>query len=82
MHLIKQIRAILEMQCVQDVAARPEQPIVVLVDLGMGAGSLWSGRGHFLRQPQKRRRQTRGFSLFEAVQVLMDHWRILKGQYP
>ncbi len=40
------------------------------------------GRGHFLRQPQKRRWQTRVFALLEAVQVFMDYRRILKGQHP
>ncbi|MDE4512834.1 hypothetical protein EU514_03205 [Pseudomonas fragi] len=41
MHLIKQMGVILETQCVQDVATRPKLAIVVLVDLGMRAKSLW-----------------------------------------
>src|SRR5471030_895501 len=34
-----------------------------------GIGEFGSDRRHFLGQPEKRRRQARGFSLLEAIQV-------------
>jgi hypothetical protein len=40
------------------------------------------GRGHFLRQPQKRRRQPCVFSLLEAVQILRQQLRFNHRQQP
>ena len=57
-------------------------------DVLMGKGQCAGGiiprlpMGHFLRQPQKRRWQTRAFAFLEAVQVLMDNRRILQRQHP